>query len=275
VRDVVKFIGFAQFYSRFIHHFEIRIVPLRELTKLEYTEPVAPHWTPAAQAALEDMKEAILSDPCLLRFDYRKLIVLRTDFSKDGFGFVLCQPASDDATLNAVQEYRDGKGFSNMTKSSSAVLHPVCFGARRSLGNEVRLHSHLGEGFAGDYAINKCSHMLFGQRFVWVTDCYAIKFILSYEGGNSAILRLQMRLMCWDVDIVHRPDTELVDAGPGLRPTAARLFGICACTSPFEPTSHRPSNAPRKYAVLPRSTNSGTIKIGCSSRRASHTEPAH
>jgi hypothetical protein len=55
--------------------------------------------------------------------------------------------------------------------------------------------------------------MLFGQRFVWVTDCYAIKFILSYEGGNAVILRLQMRLMCWDVDIVHRPDTELVDAG--------------------------------------------------------------
>jgi hypothetical protein len=41
--------------------------------------------------------------------------------------------------------------------------------------------------------------------------CYR-KFILSYEGGNSAILRLQMRLMCWDVDFVHRPDTELVDA---------------------------------------------------------------
>jgi hypothetical protein len=45
-----------------------------------------------------------------------------------------------------------------------------------------------------------------------VTDCYAIKFILSYEGGNPAILRMQMRLMCWDVDIVHRPDVELVDA---------------------------------------------------------------
>ena len=45
-----------------------------------------------------------------------------------------------------------------------------------------------------------------------MTDCYAIKFILSYEGGNPAILCLQMRLMCWDVDIVHRPDVELVDA---------------------------------------------------------------
>ena len=27
--------------------------------------------------------------------------------------------------------------------------------------------------------INKSHHMLFGQRFVWVADCYAILFILS------------------------------------------------------------------------------------------------
>jgi hypothetical protein len=47
---------------------------------------------------------------------------------------------------------------------------------------------------------------------VLVTDCYAIKFILSYEGGNPAILRLQMRLMCWDVDIIHWPHSELIDA---------------------------------------------------------------
>ena len=47
---------------------------------------------------------------------------------------------------------------------------------------------------------------------MWVTDCYAIKFILSYEGGNPAILRLQMHLMCWNVDIVHQPDSKLIDA---------------------------------------------------------------
>jgi hypothetical protein len=131
VQDVAKFIGFAQFYSRFIHHFELRIAPLRELTtKLEFTESAAPHWTNDAQAALDDVRNAILSNPCLQRFDHRKLIVLRTDFSKDGFGYVLCQPASDESLLRAVQEYRDGRGFSFMAKSSSVILHPVCFGAR-------------------------------------------------------------------------------------------------------------------------------------------------
>jgi hypothetical protein len=70
-----------------------------------------------------------------------------------------------------------------MTKDSTAVLHPVAFGARRCRGNKVRLHSHLGEGFSGDWAMNTCRHMLFGQQFVWTTDFYEIKFILSYDSA--------------------------------------------------------------------------------------------
>jgi hypothetical protein len=139
-------------------------------------------------------------------------VVLRTDFFALGFGYVLLQPGNDDASTQGLQDYWDGKGFSFMTKELSATLHPICFGAWKCRGNKVRLHSHLGECFAGDYAINKMRHYVFSQRFVWVTDCYAIKFLLSYEGGNPAILRLQMCLMCWDVDIIHRPDSQLVDA---------------------------------------------------------------
>ena len=207
VRDVAKLIGFAQFYSQFIPNFEMRAEPLRTVCKQEYTKPVAAHWT-----AWEELKNAILLDPCIQRFDYRKLTVLRSDYSARGFGFVLLQPGNDEDSRKAEQDYRDGKGFSFMKKDSKAILRPVCFGACRTRVNEVRLHSHLGEGFSGDYAINKCRQYVFGQIFVWMTDCYAIKFILSYKGGNHAILRLQMRLMCWDVDIVHRPDYELIDA---------------------------------------------------------------
>jgi hypothetical protein len=135
------------------------------------------------------MKYAILSDPCIACFDYRKLIVLWRDFSSLGFGLMLCQPGNDAARNQAVQEYRKGRGFTMMTKDSATILHPVCFGGRRSHGNEVWLHLYLGEMFAGDFAMNKCRHMLFGQQFVWVTDCYVAKFILFYDGGNPAILR--------------------------------------------------------------------------------------
>ena len=67
VHNVAKFIGFAQFYSKYIHHFELRVIPLRELTaKREYTNQVADIWTDACQRSFDDIWEAFTSDPCLL-----------------------------------------------------------------------------------------------------------------------------------------------------------------------------------------------------------------
>jgi hypothetical protein len=103
----------------------------------------------------------------------------------------------------AMDAHQCGSDFSFMAKSSAVVLYLVAFGAQRCRGNEICLHSHLGEGFVGNWSINKCRHMVFGQQFVWATDCYASKFILTYDGTNLAILRLQMQLICWDVDIVY------------------------------------------------------------------------
>jgi hypothetical protein len=104
------------------------------------------------------------------------------------------------------------KVFDFMTKTSAAILHPVAFRCHCTCGNEKRLHLHLGVGFAGNYIINKCRHMCFGQRFTWVTDYYAIKCIMSYDGCNPTILQLQMRFMCWDMEIKHRNNHFLTDA---------------------------------------------------------------
>jgi hypothetical protein len=139
-------------------------VPLCNLIKMfEYTDPVKLHWTTAAQDSFEDIKQAILLDPCLMQFNHQRLIVLWTDFSSCGFGYVLCQPGNNEASTAAMNAYQSGADFSFMTKPSTAALHPVAFGARHCRANEVCLHSHLGEGFSKDYAMNKCCHYLFGQ----------------------------------------------------------------------------------------------------------------
>ena len=75
--------------------------------------------------------------------------------------------------------------------------------------------------------MKKCHHYLFGQQFVWVADCYTIRFILSYEGANHAILCLQMCLMGWDVDIVHRNDHYITNADYWL------LLGADLCFDPL------------------------------------------
>ena len=55
-------------------------------------------------------------------------------------------------------------------ESKHLTLHPVAVGARKARGREGKLHSYLGEAFAGDWARNKCRHMCFGQRYTWITD---------------------------------------------------------------------------------------------------------
>jgi hypothetical protein len=190
VCDVAKFVGFMQFYSRFIPHFEVRIMPLRDILHKDYLSTLGLLWTKAAKAAFDKMCQAILADPCLRQYNHHKLLVLRTDFSAKGFGCVARQPVDDNISLQAMHQCMQGNSFGFMTKDSAASLQPVKYGCRCTCGNKKHLRSHLGEAFSGDYAINKCCHMAFGQLFVWATDCYALKFILSYDGRNTAFLHL-------------------------------------------------------------------------------------
>jgi hypothetical protein len=192
VRDVAKFVGCMQLYSRFIPNFKVRIAPLCKLKREEYTEPLGAKWTLIPIAAWNHKREAVLKYLCLCQYDHWKFLVLCTNFSAEGFGYIACQSADNDASMQAMHQCMHSGSFYFMTKGSTALLHPVASGCCRMRGNEKCLHSHLGESFAGDVAINKCHHMCFGQQFVWVTDCYALKFILSYDGGSPSTLRLEM-----------------------------------------------------------------------------------
>jgi hypothetical protein len=97
---------------------------------------------------------------------------------------------------------------------------------------------------------------VFSQGFVWVTDCYAVKFLLSHEGGNPAILCLQIRLMCWDVDIIHRPDSELVDADYWSRLGANIDFDPLFCdyldyTAKLRNSHPVPTDLPMRPEIMP------------------------
>jgi hypothetical protein len=141
----------SQFYSKYINHFALQVTPLHELTiNNEYTDPVAPIWSDTPQHALDNLKGAIFANPCLMHFNHKRLVVLRTDFSSKGFGYVVCQPGIDTASEHAMAAYQAGQDSAFMTTDSSAMLQPVAFGSRRCCGNGICLHSHLGEGFAGD-----------------------------------------------------------------------------------------------------------------------------
>jgi hypothetical protein len=65
VQDVASFVGFLQFYSKFIPHFEVRAEPLRRIMQGEYTKLVGELWTPDARTTFDDLRNSIPCDPCL------------------------------------------------------------------------------------------------------------------------------------------------------------------------------------------------------------------
>ena len=130
--DVAKFVGFLQFYSCFIPHFKVQISAFRELMKEDYSSPLGPAWTPTHLAIFDEMRQSILDDPCIKRFDHRKLLVLCTDFSADGFGYVALQPGDDDAPAGprpaAARPARlpPGRRYSARSRAAALTTPPLC-----------------------------------------------------------------------------------------------------------------------------------------------------
>ena len=149
VWDVASFVGFLQFYSKFIPNFKIRVEPLCQIMEQDYTEAVGNLWTPTARETFNDLCNSILCDPCPRWFNQKKLMVLHTDFSAKGFGYAVCQADEDDVSLALASQFMSGNGFHFLTKTNGGVLYPVAFGSWRTQGNEKHHHSYLSEGFCG------------------------------------------------------------------------------------------------------------------------------
>ena len=127
-----------------------------------YTEAVGDLWMPEVQATFDDLR-LILCNPCLQRFNLWKITILHTDFLAKGFGYVVCQSNNDETSLALASQFMSGNGFHFLTKKDGGAFYPVAFGSCCTRRNEKFLHSYLGEGFCGDWAMNKVRHMCYGH----------------------------------------------------------------------------------------------------------------
>ena len=89
-----SFLGSANYYRKFIRNFATIAAPLYALTKEPQTRAEAKlwHWTPEAQTAFEQLKEALTSAPVLLKLpDFSRPFKVYTDASDFATGAVLAQ----------------------------------------------------------------------------------------------------------------------------------------------------------------------------------------
>ena len=97
VKDVQSFLGFANFYRRFILNYSKVVAPMMKLTG----KSVPRQWETEQRAAFMALKDAFTSAPILQHFDYEKAIVVETDASDYVSAGVLSQP-DDNGVLRPV-----------------------------------------------------------------------------------------------------------------------------------------------------------------------------
>ena len=100
VKDVQAFLGFANFYRRFIPEFSKKVKPLNELTKgTQYTTRSGNRkikygtfdWTTTCQQAFEDLKRAFTTAPVLAHYDLKLETWVETNASDFVVAGVLSQ----------------------------------------------------------------------------------------------------------------------------------------------------------------------------------------
>jgi len=112
--EVQSFLGFANFYRRFIRDYSKIARPLTELTKK--TEKWA--WNDQAEAAFTELKHRFTSAPILAHFDAQKPVIIETD--------------ALDFAIGAILSQRDEENR----------LHPVAFHSRKFAPAEINYEIH-------------------------------------------------------------------------------------------------------------------------------------
>jgi transposase InsO family protein/predicted aspartyl protease len=87
VKDIQSFLGFANFYRKFIRGFSLIAKPLTEQTKKDHVF----NWTPECQSAFEELKTAFTIAPILAHYDPDLETWLETDASNYVVAGVLSQ----------------------------------------------------------------------------------------------------------------------------------------------------------------------------------------
>uniref|UniRef100_A0A8C6MDP3 Gypsy retrotransposon integrase-like protein 1 n=1 Tax=Nothobranchius furzeri TaxID=105023 RepID=A0A8C6MDP3_NOTFU len=95
-KHLQRFLGFANFYRRFICNYSQTAAPLNDLTSVK--RPFA--WTPEADKAFNELKHKFSHAPILTRPDPTKQFTLEVDASDTGVGAILSQVSATDHRLH-------------------------------------------------------------------------------------------------------------------------------------------------------------------------------
>lgn len=184
-KQLQRFLGFANFYRRFIRNYSSVAAPLTALT----SSKVPFQWSPPAAAAFKILKDRFTSSPILLMPDSERQFVVEVDASDVGVGTVLSQRSGTDHKL-----------------------HPCAFFSRRLSPAERNYDIGNRELLAVKMALEEWRHWLEGAKdpfLVW-TDHKNLEYIRSAKRLNSRQARWSLFFARFNFTISYRPGSRNV-----------------------------------------------------------------
>ena len=158
VTDVRQFLGFTNYYRKFIRHYAVVANPLNKLISGENAKKKNKRveWTQECEESFQKLKNICTETPVLAYANYEKPFKLTTDASKKGLGAVLSQISED------------GKE------------KPVAFASRTLSKSEKNYTTHKLEFLALIWSITDRFHeYLYRSTFEVFTDNNPLSYVLS------------------------------------------------------------------------------------------------
>jgi hypothetical protein len=179
VRDIQVFIGFTNFYRRFIKSFSDVARPVLRFLK----KNILFAWDKPAQTAFDDLKESFSTEPILVHFDPEKPCYLEPDASKGGLGAVCSQPDND------------------------GVLRPIAYYSRSLTAPERNYHVHDTELLAAIEGLEHWRHYFAYSKFpaTILTDHKNLEYFSEKRHLSERQIRYAERLSKFNINIVYRP----------------------------------------------------------------------
>ena len=209
-----QFLGFANFYRRFIRNYSTVAAPLTALTSSKRSFC----WTPEAERAFQALKARFTSAPILQMPDPSRQFVVEVDASDVGVGAVLSQRTEED-----------GK------------MHPCAFFSRRFSPAEANYDIGNRELLAVKLALEEWRHWLEGATipFVVWTDHKNLEYVQSAKRLNSRQRRWSLFFARFNFTLSYRPGSR------NIKPDAlSRIF-----QKEENPSADQPPILPRSCAV--------------------------
>ena len=261
-RDIQVFVGFCNFYRRFIYRFSAVVAPLTNLLKgMQKGRKKGPFdLTDAGLQAFRKLQQCFLQAPLLQHFDPKKLIRAETDASGGGIAAILSQPADE----------LDSRG--------RLVWKPVAFFSRKLIPAEQNYGTPDQEMLAIVEAFREWRHYLEAPEaeIEVLTDHRNLQSFMTTKALSRRQARWAETLAAYDFRIAYRKGSLNPADGPSRQPGfQAEAVNENLFKEIFERSESNAcvSHAKSMHGVTKEDTLPGTVLVGVLTRSQRASRP--